>query len=97
MIFPSFFEGMPNVIIEAQATGLPCIISNSITKECNITGLVEFVSLKEESEVWASKTIKKINNNRYNSTAISFKNNGYDIQSATQLFVDMMLGDKNEY
>ena len=41
-VFPSFYEGMPNVVIEAQSTGLPCIISNTITKEANITGLVIF-------------------------------------------------------
>ena len=32
-VFPSFFEGMPNAVIEAQATGLPCIISDTITKK----------------------------------------------------------------
>ena len=52
-IFPSIFEGMPNVIIEAQATGLPCIVSDSITKEANITGIVEYISLNEDAKDWA--------------------------------------------
>lgn len=45
MVFPSFFEGMPNVIIEAQATGLTCIISDKITKEVKLTDNLEFKPL----------------------------------------------------
>ena len=36
-VFPSFYEGMPNTVIEAQATGLPCLIADTITKEANVT------------------------------------------------------------
>ena len=54
-VFPSFFEGMPNVVIEAQATGLPCLISNQITREANITGLVNYLSITEHPKLWAEK------------------------------------------
>ena len=46
LFFPSFYEEMTNVVIEAQATGLPCIVSDTITRECNITEQVKFISLK---------------------------------------------------
>ena len=58
-IFPSLFEGMPNVIIEAQASGLPCYISNTITKEANITGLVKYIGLNDSSKEWASIILKR--------------------------------------
>ena len=44
-VFPSLYEGMPNTVIEAQATGLKCIISDTITREADITGLVSYTSL----------------------------------------------------
>ena len=59
LIFPSLFEGMPNVIIEAEASGLPCFISNTITKEANITGLVKYIDLNKSAEEWASIILNK--------------------------------------
>ena len=53
MILPSFYEGMPNTVIEAQATALPCLISDTITKEANVTGVVRYCSLREPADRWA--------------------------------------------
>lgn len=52
-VFPSFYEEIPNTVIEAQATGLPCIVADTITKEANITGLVKYLSLDCRDE-WVS-------------------------------------------
>lgn len=61
MVFPSKFEGLPNVVLEWQAEGLPCIISESITKECAPSELVQFMSIEEDPEEWANKMIEILN------------------------------------
>lgn len=78
---PSNFEGLPVVGIEAQAAGLPCIMSDHITREVDITGLVQFISLDESVEKWASSVleIKKSEKEREN-TLEKIRRAGYDIK-----------------
>lgn len=47
---PSLYEGLPIVAIEAQSNGLPCVLSDKISKETNITGHCLFVSIDNISE-----------------------------------------------
>ena len=85
-VFPSFFEGMPNVIIEAQATGLPCYVSNTITKEANITGIVKYIELEETSKKWANLILKNRNVNRNKYEKIFIKKE-YMIGQVARKFV----------
>lgn len=57
-LFPSTFEGLPVALVEAQAAGLQCIVSDTITDESDIgADLLQFVSLKELPTTWADKVI----------------------------------------
>lgn len=58
-VFPSFYEGFPGAVLEAQAAGLPCIISDSITSEVCVTPLVKQMSLGLPTEVWAAEILKQ--------------------------------------
>lgn len=85
-IFPSFYEGMPNTVIEAQVTGLPCIISDTITKEVKITDLVTFISLNDTPVQWAKLALTYERDLTRKDVKKDFVYNGYDIETVIKQF-----------
>ncbi len=79
--FPSFYEGMPNTIIEAQATGLPCVLADTITREAEITNLLTYLPLKKNYEKWSNTILDSNIINRVN-TKQSLIKAGYDIKNS---------------
>jgi len=59
-LFPSRYEGLPGTVVEAQAAGLQCLVSDSITPEVDITPLVSRLSLEELPAVWARKMLNDL-------------------------------------
>lgn len=55
LLFPSLFEGMSLVTLEAQAEGLPILCSDTIDRKTDITKTIEFMSLKKSANHWAKK------------------------------------------
>ena len=79
-ILPSIYEGLPVVTVEAQAAGLPCILSDAITKEANLTGLCQFLPISD-SAAWADAVLR-VNPIREN-TRQKIIDAGYDIKSTS--------------
>lgn len=57
IVMPSLYEGLPLALIEQQANGLRCIVSDTITQEVNKTGNVTFLSLNSPAEKWATEIV----------------------------------------
>ena len=77
-VFPSLYEGLPVTLIEAQAAGLPCVVSENVSDECNKTDLIERVSLDEPKNIWIKCILSKIGVIRQNTNEM-IKMAGYDI------------------
>lgn len=82
-LMPSFHEGLPVVGVEAQATGIKCFMSDSITREVDIAGLVEFINLDKSPEFWAERILKSKGYDRCNKTQ-AINDYEFDIKQVVQ-------------
>lgn len=79
---PSVLEGLPVVLVEAQACGVPCVISNNIPKESDMgLKLTKVLDLKDDKNIWVNELIKSSNIERidFDVRAKKIINNGYDL------------------
>lgn len=96
-VFPSHYEGLPGSVIEAQAAGLRCFVSDAVSREAGITDLVSFISLKESAEFWAAKAMSDVSyerKNMYDKIASA----GFDVQKVAEELQQfyLQLAAKNE-
>lgn len=85
-VFPSLFEGLGIVAIEAQAAGLKTLCSDGVPQATKITNLLEYMPLKESPERWAEKILSYNNGYERKDMSEEIKRAGYDIKtSAKQL------------
>lgn len=82
-VLPSLFEGLPVVGIEAQANGLYCLFSSTITKEIKLNDNCDFIELNKEK--WIDKIEKIINKKEARRTnKIQLEQKGYSIKKEYQ-------------
>lgn len=91
-LFPSLYEGLPLSIIEAQAAGLPCVISDNVPPECIVTDLIEAASLDDALAKWeivitSQKSVKR------KDTYELIKKSGFDVKSNVLVLEKMYYTD----
>lgn len=77
-LFPSLFEGLGIVAVEAQAAGLPCLISDGVPMACKATELVVQIPLSSGVEAWAGEAMKAVGTPRKVTTG-EIVSSGFDI------------------
>lgn len=86
LIMPSFQEGLPLTVVEAQASGLPALLSDRITKEVALTDLVGYESLDRTAEEWAEKICEIVHSSWCDreDAWTQIKDTAYDITKASK-------------
>ncbi len=90
LLFPSLFEGLGGVVLEAQLTGVPSLVSDRIPPEADLgIGFVEYMSLNRTADEWAEASIKRSKNNKWSySVALdAFKKQGYQIRTTAERYL----------
>lgn len=89
-VMPSLHEGMPVTGIEAQASGLPCVFSDTITKEVGITENTEFLSLQKSPGFWAERILRYRGTERKSCRSV-LAEAGYDILRTSDIVEKLYL------
>lgn len=77
-VFPSLYEGFPGAVLEAEASGVKCLISDSITEEVLLTENIRAISLKRQPREWAEELDKITDVDRRTAWRI-VKDAGFDV------------------
>ena len=94
-VFPSIFEGLPGSVIEAQAAGLRCLVSDSVTDEVLITPLAQARSLSDKASVWAQNVLERRSYEREQMEQ-AIKEAGFDVSDQVKFLEKLYLQDKCE-
>ena len=90
LVMPSFFEGLTVVGIEAQASDLPLLLSDTVTKELELLPSTQFISLEAGPIAWAEAIVNSKQHNRQ-SRYEELKAAGYDIENETERVEKLLL------
>ncbi|MDX5476467.1 MAG: glycosyltransferase family 1 protein [Bacillaceae bacterium] len=91
-VFPSKYEGLGLVLLEAQASGVPCVVSEAIQPEADLgIGLFTKLSLQQTAREWAEVTLHSLEKKETNKEKINeaFENSDYSLSNGIQKLTNL--------
>lgn len=84
-LMPSLFEGFGIAALEAQANGLPCILSDKLTKDLNMSDNIQYLPIDSVDD-WVNQIIRFEKNDRIdgNQAVEKIENRGYSLAKTVE-------------
>ena len=95
-LFPSIFEGLGVVLIEAQAAGIKCFASTAVPKEAKVTYLLSYLSLSEGPVYWANEILKYKDGYKKCDTSSEIIENNFDIVKNAKWLEEFYINEYNK-
>lgn len=89
IVMPSLYEGLPVCLVEAQASGLPLLVSDTISQQSKLLDCVEFKSLSAPPQEWAQSAIRLAENTKREDTSAIICEKGFDSTETTKQLIQI--------
>lgn len=97
IVMPSLFEGLPFALLEAQCTGLRCVVSDTVSRESDVLGWNVFLPLDVDDKIWADEVMKSNDPpQKRENAADKIKESGFDIYDCVSQ-IESIIEKMNSY
>ena len=79
-LFPSLYEGLGMVVVEAQVSGLPCVVSTKIPEIAKVTKKIVFINLENNIKTWTEIIFNHLKNTTRKGIHFTDELKKYDIK-----------------
>ena len=93
-LFPSLYEGLPVTLVEAQASGIKCVISDAVPVDCRITKNIDVVPLEANTGDWVNAVLAYAGGYSRKDTFSTIVKKDFDIKENAQWLEEFYI---NEY